>query len=102
MSGQEGVLHACEQVPRPGGGDVWGTETAEDVRLDEEKLRAALRKQRAAERERVETDERKRKYNSLAGGEQVTAEDMEAYRLTRARADDPMAAYLNRREDGEE
>ena len=96
-------MHASVQAARPGGGDVWGTETAEDVRLDEEKLRAALRQQQAAKRERVETDERKRKYNSQAGGGEVSAEDMEAYRMTRVRGDDPMAAYLNgRSEDGGE
>lgn len=35
-------------------------------------------------------DDRKRKYNSLVGDEGTTAEDMEAYRMTRIRADDPL------------
>ena len=60
--------------------NLWGTETAEDVRLDEEKLKAAVARQRAFDAAKADTDERKRKYNSLAGGEELSAEDMEAYR----------------------
>lgn len=49
----------------------------------------------ARHRERVKAssdvgDDRKRKYNSLNAGEQVSAEDMEAYRLTQIRPDDPL------------
>ena len=79
--------------------NLWGTETAEDVRLDEAKLKAAMARQRAFDAAKAEPDERKRKYNSLAGGEEVSAEDMEAYRVTRVRADDPMAKYLASRDD---
>ncbi len=78
--------------------DVWGTDVG-DVTLDEEKLKAALKMERAAQAAAVEKDERKRKYNSLAGGEEVTAEEMEAYRMTRARADDPMAKLLTTADD---
>ena len=80
---------------------VWGSEHAEDVELDEDKLRNALKKQSVLSRAAVETDDRKRKFNSLAGAqEEVTPEEMEAYRMTRARADDPMAAFLSA--DGDE
>jgi pre-mRNA-processing factor SLU7 len=75
---------------------VWGSEHAEDVELDEDKLKAALKKQDALNRAAVQTDDRKRKFNSLAGAqEEVTPEEMEAYRMTRTRADDPMAAFLS-------
>ena len=43
-------------------------------------------------------DERKRKYNSLAADEEVTAEDMEAYRLQRQRAEDPMLAFKKKKD----
>ena len=43
----------------------WGTDVAEDVQLDEEKLKEALRKQKEFESQAVETNERKRKYNSF-------------------------------------
>ncbi len=37
-----------------------------------------------------EVDDRKRKYNSMTSSD-VTKEDMEAYRLTKANNDDPLA-----------
>ena len=43
----------------------WGTDVAEDVQLDEEKLKEALKKQKDFEAQAVETNERKRKYNSF-------------------------------------
>ncbi|KAL1512211.1 hypothetical protein AB1Y20_005474 [Prymnesium parvum] len=58
--------------------------------LDEAKVQAAIR----AEKERKASavvDERKRKFNSMKSDE-VTAEEMEAYHRSKARADDPMAA----------
>ena len=61
----------------------------EDVELDEEKVKAALKK---LDDKQVETDERKRKYNSLQdNGETPTEEEMEAYRLKKSRDADPMA-----------
>jgi pre-mRNA-processing factor SLU7 len=45
-------------------------------------------------RKKEEMDERKRKYN-VKWNDQVTAEDMEAYRMTRVRHDDPMKDFLN-------
>jgi pre-mRNA-processing factor SLU7 len=38
----------------------------------------------------VEGDATKRKFNSIEGGEVVTAEEMEAFRLKKGRTDDPM------------
>ena len=70
----------------------WGTETEEGVELDADKLAEALAKAREVAAAPAEHDERKRKYNSFgADGDEPTAEDMEAYRLTKARQDDPMA-----------
>lgn len=45
-------------------------------------------------RGREEKDERKRKYN-VKWNDNVTAEDMEAYRMKRVRDDDPMKDFLN-------
>ncbi|CAL5219695.1 g1583 [Coccomyxa viridis] len=73
---------------------AWGSELPEGVELDEAKLREAMKKQKAFDHRATETDDRKRKFNSLAGNEEVTAEEMEAYRMSRNRADDPMAKYL--------
>lgn len=92
--------HAVFVLQAPAGkSDVWGTDVSGDVELDEEKLKAALKKQRAAQAAKAELDDRKRKYNSLAGGEEVTPEEMEAYRMTRSRADDPMAKLLTTADD---
>ena len=45
------------------------------------------------EKAALEADGSKRKYNSLdAASENVTAEEMEAFRLKKLRADDPMTA----------
>ncbi len=75
--------------------DVWGTDVSEELNLDADKLQTALAKQRAARAAAVETDDRKRKYNSIGSNEEVTAEEMEAYRITRLHADDPMAKMLS-------
>ena len=37
----------------------------------------------------VESDQNKRKYNSLDGADAVSAEEMEAFRRMRARVEDP-------------
>ena len=43
----------------------------------------------------LEIDERKRAYNSLnTENRQPTEEEMTAYRIKRARSDDPMAQFL--------
>jgi hypothetical protein len=64
------------------------------LQLDKEKLAAALERQRRAAAASIETDERKRKFNSLAAEAEadVTEEDMEAFRMVKPRGEDPMAA----------
>lgn len=101
-------------------GDLWGSEAAaagggaNGATLDPEKVKAALKKLEQQERELEEAAaaggggggggangsgssaaERKRGYNSLAGESDsgVTPEEMEAYRIKKQRADDPMAAF---------
>jgi hypothetical protein len=59
---------------------------------------------RVAQKQRLQAmgqdgDERKRKYNSLGGEGEVTAEDMEAYRLTKQRTEDPMLAFKKKDDD---
>ncbi len=73
--------------------ELYGTDAAA-TDLDEEKLKEARRKQRAFQKGKVETDDRKRKYNSMEGAE-VTKEDMEAYRMEKRHADDPMAKFAD-------
>ncbi len=73
---------------------AWGTDTAADAVLDKEKVQEAMKRleEEEAAAAGAEHDERKRKYNSIAGSNAgVTDEEMEAYRLRKARADDPMA-----------
>ncbi|KAL3655740.1 hypothetical protein CASFOL_000136 [Castilleja foliolosa] len=71
---------------------TWGTEVPEDLVLDKKKLDDALQKE--DERRKEERDERKRKYN-VKWIDEVTAEDMEAFRMKRVHHDDPMKDFLN-------
>lgn len=74
---------------------MWGTDVAEDVDLDKQKLEEALKKLDEKQKQQVETDDRKRKYNSFAGdGDDPTEEEMEAYRMKKARDEDPMAKII--------
>lgn len=70
---------------------TWGTDVPEDLELDAKKLKAALKKEE--EKAREEKDERKRKYNVTYSNE-VTAEEMEAYRLKKTSYDDPMRDFI--------
>jgi pre-mRNA-processing factor SLU7 len=70
---------------------TWGSEVADDLVLDKKKLKDALKKE--DERLREEKDERKRKYNVTYSNE-VTQEDMEAYRMKKVHFDDPMKEFL--------
>ena len=82
------------QARRPNNG-LWGTDVGEDVELDKQKLEEALKKLDQREKQQVETDERKRKYNSFqADDEMPTEEEMEAYRMKKAREEDPMAKII--------
>ncbi|KAM7000346.1 pre-mRNA-splicing factor SLU7 [Tautogolabrus adspersus] len=68
---------------------------------DEEKKKEKLKKALEAEDKWVkhvdaimQLDERKRPYSSLAEVKAPTEEEMEAFRMKRCRADDPMASFL--------
>ncbi|TMW86072.1 pre-mRNA-splicing factor SLU7 [Solanum lycopersicum] len=71
---------------------TWGTEVPEDLILDQKKLTEAIKKEE--ERRREEKDERKRKYN-VKYNDEVTPEEMEAYRMKRVHQDDPMKDFLH-------
>jgi pre-mRNA-processing factor SLU7 len=80
------------------GNTQWGTDAvADDGDLDPEKVKAAIKKLERQEREAAQAgeDERKRKFNSLAADAdgEMTAEEMEAYRLKKGRGEDPAAAF---------
>mmetsp|Transcript_9499 Transcript_9499/g.12885 ORF Transcript_9499/g.12885 Transcript_9499/m.12885 type:complete len:567 (+) Transcript_9499:54-1754(+) len=68
---------------------AWGTDVDESLKLDPAKLQLALAKEEEINRKGVETDDRKRGYN-VHHNTDVTDEEMEAYRLKKQRADDPM------------
>ncbi|XP_021770183.1 pre-mRNA-splicing factor SLU7-like [Chenopodium quinoa] len=70
---------------------TWGTEVPEDLVLDEKKLAEAIKKENAKKKE--EKDERKRKYN-IKYDNDVTPEEMEAFRMKRIHHDDPMKDFL--------
>ncbi|CAH2038993.1 unnamed protein product [Thlaspi arvense] len=70
---------------------AWGTDIPEDLELNEEALTNALKKE--DERKREEKDERKRKYNVKYTND-VTPEEMEAYRMKRVHHEDPMKDFL--------
>ncbi|KAI3866031.1 hypothetical protein MKX03_024730 [Papaver bracteatum] len=69
----------------------WGTDVPEDLILDPKRLNEALKKE--DKRRREERDERKRKYN-VKYNDEVTAEDMEAYRMKKVRHADPMKEFV--------
>eukprot|EP01133_Synstelium_polycarpum_P012639 gene12639-14847_t len=59
-----------------------------------ERLKKAMKEQEEHAKSSVETDERKRGFNSLSQDNyNVSEEDMEAYNLKRMRSDDPMANF---------
>ncbi|KAL5711820.1 hypothetical protein ACHQM5_014059 [Ranunculus cassubicifolius] len=70
---------------------TWGSDIPEDLVLDQQKLTEALKKE--DERKREDRDERKRKYN-VRWNDEVTAEDMEAYRMKKTHHDDPMKDFI--------
>ncbi|GMH20884.1 hypothetical protein Nepgr_022726 [Nepenthes gracilis] len=71
---------------------TWGTDVPDDLVLNQEKLAEALKKEEVRKRE--ERDERKRKYN-VKWNDEVTPEDMEAYRMKKIHHDDPMKDFLH-------
>ncbi|KAF5738936.1 splicing factor-related family protein [Tripterygium wilfordii] len=70
----------------------WGTDVPEYLVLDEKLLAEALK--REDNRKREERDERKRKHN-VRWNDEVTHEDMEAYRMKKVHHDDPMKDFLH-------
>lgn len=61
--------------------------------LDSEKLKKALKKEKKRlEKQEELADDRKRPYNSLGGKktDDLTVEEIEAYRLKKAKFEDPM------------
>ena len=72
----------------PHGAALWGTDSGQEKTLDAAKLQEAIQRQA----EKNVQDDRKRQYSSVQDSCHVTEEDMEAYRLKRSRADDPLAA----------
>ncbi|XP_069510349.1 pre-mRNA-splicing factor SLU7 [Ambystoma mexicanum] len=68
-----------------------------EERIKLEKLQKALKAEEARLKhvqELLQMDERKRAYNSMYESKEPTEEEMEAYRMKRPRADDPMASFL--------
>ncbi|KAH0876541.1 hypothetical protein HID58_063935 [Brassica napus] len=85
---------ACEDSPKKVEEKkmaAWGTDVPEDLELNEEALANALKKE--DERKREEKDERKRKYNVKYTND-VTPEEMEAYRMKRVHHEDPMKDFM--------
>ncbi|XAR56547.1 hypothetical protein NMG60_11037079 [Bertholletia excelsa] len=71
---------------------TWGTDVPDDLVLDPKLLSEALKKEDARKNE--EKDERKRKYN-VKYNDEVTPEEMEAYRMKKIHHDDPMKDFLH-------
>ncbi|KAK3190332.1 hypothetical protein Dsin_029893 [Dipteronia sinensis] len=71
---------------------TWGSDEPDDLIIDQKKLAEALKKE--DERKKEENDERKRKYN-VKWDDEITAEDMEAYRMKKIHRDDPMKEFLH-------
>ncbi|MQM08004.1 hypothetical protein Taro_040853 [Colocasia esculenta] len=71
---------------------TWGTEVPADLVLDKKLLSEALK--REDQRKKEEKDERKRKYN-VKWNDEVTAEEMEAYRMKKSHLEDPMNDFLH-------
>ncbi|KAI9193835.1 hypothetical protein LWI28_000596 [Acer negundo] len=84
-----------EDVPAPAQEKnlaTWGSDVPDDLIIDQKKLAEALKKE--DKRKKEENDERKRKYN-VKWDDEITAEDMEAYRMKKIHRDDPMKEFLH-------
>ena len=76
---------SLSSVPPPSSRSKLYGEADPNAEIDQEKLKEALNRTGTA------GDEKKRKYNSMSAEVDVTAEEMEAYRMKKGRGDDPMA-----------
>lgn len=63
-----------------------------EIELDSKKLKAHLENEKRRKNQSISDMEGK--YNSNRSAEEVTEEELEAYRMSRRDADDPMAAFL--------
>jgi pre-mRNA-processing factor SLU7 len=72
---------------RPTSSKMYG-EANQFAEIDQEKVKEALMKQKEDNQE--VGDDKKRKYNSMNATNDITEEEMEAYRLKKDRGDDPM------------
>ena len=80
---------------------LWGSGGESEPVLDKKKLQEAIARQEKVIRDGGEDmDDRKRRYNSMKESCDVTAEDMEAYRLKRERTDDPLTAVEAAKNNG--
>lgn len=93
LRGQRWLSAGDKQAPAVASvSQIWGVEGDADAPLDEEKVQAALKKLREGDGGPTGGQDGGGKYNGLgADNLSVTAEDMEAYRRFRTRADDPMS-----------
>ena len=82
--------------------DLWGGDVKEDVELDPKKLLDALKRQDEREaqiKNESKAGKNKRGYN-VTHEEEVTEEDMEAYRMKKRAFEDPMANPNVKSDDG--
>ena len=82
--------------------DLWGGDVKEDVELDPKKLLDALKRQDEREAQIInesKAGENNRGYN-VTHEEEVTEEDMEAYRMKKRAFEDPMANPNVKSDDG--
>ena len=66
--------------------DLYGSSTAPSHTLDSSKVAESMKRQ--VEESSLETDAKKRKYNSMHADVDISPEDMEAYRKLKGRGND--------------
>ena len=96
-------LHREKMADKSQSSSKRDTEEDEEVATSskKERLKKALEEEEKRNRKMeksLKMDERKRSYNSLdVNNAAPTEEEMEAYRMKRARADDPMASFMKKK-----
>jgi len=81
---------------RPTSSSMYG-EADQFKELDKDKLKAAMQKEEVKNKI-IDDKKKKRKYNSVDADIDVTAEEMEAYRLKKERSDDPLTKLADTEE----